>query len=361
VKYPKQKKVLLKVDWNISNLKDTNRIEASIPTLVELLESGSTVVIATHWGRPEGKRDSKYSTQKLVPVLGKILHDQGTDTEIVFVDQTANWEAARNTINSCGIKGGQIVMLENTRFLEDEQSTDIKKRTELAKKYAELVDIMVDEAFSLSHRHEATNSDIKLLVPHYFGREYLEEVEVLTALKTEPEKPFYVVMGGAKLETKLPLIEKLLPKADRIFIGGQLVFTFLAAKGEWAHDSTVEESFIPKAKKLLDKYGTKIVLADVEYANVGGKKLGVDVGVGFVHKVGVACKAGGTIFWNGCMGWVEKGYTSGTQSLAYTLATSDLYIVVGGGDTVASINPEILEAFDFVSMGGGATLEFLAT
>jgi phosphoglycerate kinase len=361
VKYPRDKKIFLKVDWNIPSLTETDRIEQTLPTIQKLLKNKNIVIVATHWGRPDGKVDSEYSTEKMIPVLAKLLKKSKIDAEIVFVDQVTNFDAARNTINSCGIKKSTIVILENTRFLADEQTKDIKKRRALATKYAALADEMIDEAFALSHRKEATNTEIKILLGNSVGKEYQTEIEELDVLKINPDRPYYMIMGGAKLETKLPMIERLLPKVDRLFIGGQLVFTFLAAKGVWAHDSLVEESFVQKAKKLLDKYGTKIVLAEVEYAQVDGKKVGVDVSVEFIHKVAVACKSGGTVFWNGPMGWIEKGYVNGNQSLAYTLATSDMYIVVGGGDTVGSISPEILETFDYVSTGGGATLEYLAS
>ena len=361
MKYPKDKKIFLKVDWNIPSLTETDRIEQTIPTIQKLLKNKNIVIVATHWGRPEGEVMMEYSTEKLIPILSKLLKNADIDTEIIFVDQVANFESARNTINSCGVKNSVIVLLQNTRFFPDEQSKDIKKRKVLAIKYAELADIMIDEAFALSHRKEATNTEIKLLLEHQVGEEYQAEILELDILKDNPERPFYIIMGGAKLETKLPIMERLLPKVDRLFIGGQLVFTFLAAKGIWAHDSKVEESFVQKAKKLLDKYTTKIVLAEVEYAQVDGKKIGVDVSIQFIHKIAVACKSGGTIFWNGPMGWIEKGYVNGNQSLAYTLATSDMYIVVGGGDTVGSLSPEILETFDYVSTGGGATLEYLAS
>lgn len=360
--YPTQTKVLVKVDWNVPDLEHTERIETTLPTLETLLKKKNTVIVATHWGRPNGKVDPELSTEKMIPVLGKLLKSSKIEADIIFVDQVTNFEAARNTIKSCGVgKKAQIILLENTRFIADEQAKMSKKRAAVAKQYAELAEFMVDEAFSLSHRHEATNTEIKLLLPHSFGTQYTEEVEELSDLKNTAEKPFILVMGGSKLETKLPLIEKLLPKVDRLFIGGQLVFTFMAARGDWAYDSAVEESFVPRARKLLEKYKDKIVLANVEYTVIDGKKVGVDVGVEFIHKISIECRSRGTVFWNGCMGWIEKGYTTGNQSMAYTLATSGAYVVVGGGDTVASIREDVLAAIDFVSMGGGATLEYLAS
>lgn len=361
--FPSGRKVLLKVDWNIPSLTETDRIIATLPTIQALLSNNNTIIIATHWGRPDGKREMNYSIENLLPTLHQILQQHSIDAPTLFVDQTLNFDAARNTINSCGLRGvPTIVILENTRFLDAEQSEDVYQRTQLAQQYSQLAEYMVDEAFSLSHRKEATNTEIKLLLPHAFGLQYQQEVAVLNNLKQHPKRPFLLCIGGAKLETKLPLIQHLIEKVDAIFVGGQMVFTFLHASGREVFDSFIEEKYSSEVQDILARYKHKIVLPEfINYITLEGKKVGVDIKPESITAVEPIFQSVKTIFWNGCMGWVEQGYTQGNDALADMIVASPAYKVVGGGDTVASLTREVTKRFDFVSTGGGATLQFLAS
>lgn len=357
---PKNERVLLRVDWNIPSLDEVNRVQASLSTIKHLLRERNTIIIATHWGRPEGQRIEEWNVEKLIPIIAQQFKNAGIDTTIIFADQSLNFDAVRNTVRSCGLEKNLVVLLQNTRFLSDEDSSDSLVRSSLAQKYASLATYFIDEAFSLSHRKEATNCEIKLLLPHSFGLQYEKEIEILSKIKKEAQRPFVMCIGGAKLETKLPVIERLLPRVDKLYICGQLVFTFLKAQEKEVYESLVEYKFLEKAKELLARDANKIILMEPEYVEVGGKVVGVDTAKQHLVELTDVFKNARTIFWNGCVGWVEKGFVHGNRTLARIIADSHAYTVVGGGDTVGSIEPGLLQKIDFVSTGGGASLAFLA-
>lgn len=366
----KNKTVFLKTDFNLPSPKDTARIEASLDTIALLLKNGNKIIIATHWGRPDGQKLPEFSTQKLVKTIENCLKNKGLTQNLEFIDQfEMDFEKVREKIEN---SKNQIFLLQNVRFDENEDGKNEEKREKLAKNYASLAQTMVDEAFSLSHRKEVTNSDIKKFLDAVFGLNYESEVKILGALKNSAKRPFLVIMGGAKLETKLGLVEKMLEKCDKILLGGQICFTFIEGKKRLdknykidIKNSLVEESFLPKAKEILQKFGEKIVLPvdfnfneDGEFEN---KPYAGDVGEKTVEIFKKEILAAKSVFWNGPLGQQEiKEFAKSTIELAKCLANTEIKVIVGGGDTVSGIDSELLKKLYFVSTGGGATLDFLS-
>lgn len=356
--------VIIRVCYDISNLDNLDRLEDSIATIKLLESNGNKVLILSHWGRPNGVFDANKSLKLLVPSLEKLLANS-----VQFLDQYSDFEAAKTTILN---SKNQIFLLENTRFSPFEKSKIENEKSNLAHQYASLADYFVDEAFAVSHRHEVTNYDLAKLLPTSFGLSYQNEVKNLNLLKIDPQKPFVVVMAGAKLETKLPLIEKMLLHCDKILLGGMLSFIFVKVaqdlgqiKYEKANlqDSPIETNFYDKAKELLNQYPEKIFLpTDFEYGLSGDKKMAYDVGNATVEDFKNQLKDAKTIFWNGTLGYYElKPFDKATEELAeYITTLNKAFKVIGGGDTNSALPANILEKFDFVSMGGGATLEYLS-
>jgi len=435
--------VLLRVSFDIPNFDDVSRIKDALPTIQRLLEQKNQIIIVTKWGKvkeiPEIDKmhENKLSTRKLLRVfvdelwkslpknLLENIQNENQETKkneenqpkpvAVYVNQFAcgDFEELKNQIQSQYFDGGrsQIILLENTHFDKREKSKNASERLEIASKYAGLADNFVDEAFASSHRMEATNSEIKTLLPNSLGISYQNEVQNLEKLKINPQKPLVVIMGGAKLETKLPLLERLLPIADKILVAGVLVFTFIKAaklnqkanqiekennsqnsqnsqknsenpnstinstnsdleNGQISEqilpeifDSTVEEDFVPIARELLKKYSDKIVLpVDFVYEKNEKGKFAYDIGNSTIELFGKNINEAKTLFWNGPMGFFEKKpFDKGTFEVAKIITQNkNCYSVLGGGDTNSALGKDILNQFGFVSMAGGATLDFLS-
>jgi phosphoglycerate kinase len=370
------KRVLVRVCYDISSLEQTSRIKDSLETVFTLLSNNNKVILLTHWGRPKGQERDSYSLKKQVSVIQKEINDfekinLPLKPKISILDQySTGFERVAEVIKRA--EPQSLFILENTRFHPEEKSKEAYKRKDLAEKYASLADYFIDEAFPVSHRKEATNAEIKEILPFDFGISYQAEVDTLSKIKESPAKPFVLIMGGAKLETKLPLIKKLLPITDTIIVAGLLSFTFVKAGKELGlsylqevdiGDTLVEEDFLDDAKSLLTDYPEKIVLPfDYVYDYSGGKKEGVDTGPESLHKFIEITSAAKTIFWNGPIGFYEKEpYNKGTLALAKHISNlENCYKVAGGGDITTALPTEIISKFSFASMGGGATLEFLA-
>ena len=358
--------VLVRVAFDLPSLDDTARIKDAIPTIELLLKNNNKVILATKWGRPKGT-DLEFSTQKLIPVIQNQLETEKTKLDIDFINQFNDFDKAKAQISNSSNK---IFLLENTHFEPDEKAKEAEKRAVIAQKYAKLADYFVDEAFPSSHREEATNTEIKEILPWTFGLAYANEIKNLDRLRLNVIKPFVVIMAGAKLETKLPLITKMLPKADKILVGGLLGFTFIQAAKDLGYadlpdiyDSYVEVDFLEQAKELLKTNSEKLVLPlDLIYQDQEGKKYGRDVGPKTLELFENELKKAKTIFWNGTLGFYEKPpFNQGTLELGKYIAHLDSsFRVLGGGDTGSSLPQEILNKLDFVSMGGGATLEYLS-
>lgn len=369
----KNSTVLVKVGFDLPSLDDYSRVLDTKNTVDLLLQNNNKLVLLSHWGRPKSATDTELSLQKMLPLLQKLL-----GISIEFVNQYSDFETAKIKIKS---SENQIFLLENTRFDSSEKSKDTILRLELATKYAMLGDYFVDEAFSLSHRKEATNTELKNLLPWCFGLSFENEIKHLDSLKNHPDKPFVIIMAGSKLETKLPIINKMLPICDKLLVAGKLCFTFLQAAKELGlskykevdfGQSEVELDFIPQAKKILTDSPDKIILPiDFVFADdqknlvsstYSGVKLALDIGAQSIASFIQELQKAKTVFWNGTIGYYEKEiFNQGNKRIGQFLADTD-YInkIIGGGDTSSSLRPETLSKINFVSMGGGASLECLS-
>ena len=354
--------VLLKVAYDLPSLEDTARIENTLDTLHYLLERNNRVLISTHWGRPDGF-DLAYSTTQLMPILAKLyrrrfkekLNVQPLDQYEYFED--GNVRRLRRVLN---LFKGAVVMLENSRYHEAEKSSDQAERNALAQQYALIADAVVNEAFPLRHRNEVTNTELTALLPTALGLSYQAELSALNKLRN-PQKPFTIILGGAKLGTKLPLLEHLLPRVDYALLAGQSAFPFLKLQGEIDLRRTkVDESQQALIQKLHDRYSEKLVLPrDFRFDPDG---VALDVGPETIEQFSEIIDTSKTVFWNGPLGRYEEAkFAEGTKQIAAHLAKlKDAYTVVGGGDTIANLTPARAAKISFLSMGGGATLDYLA-
>jgi phosphoglycerate kinase len=356
----KNSTVLVRVNYDLPDPISTERIDDSLATLETLFENENKVILVTHWGRPKGV-DLKLSTNNLIPYI-----EESLGRTVIFVNQYDGFENAKEFIAK---SNEQFFILENTRFDKDEKSDQSHIRLDLATKYATLAHNYIDEAFAVSHRQEATNYEIKNILPNCLGLSYQNEITHLEHLKNKPKSPYIAIMGGAKLETKLPLLTKILPKVDRILVGGLLAFTFIQAANDLGlskleiFDSMVEIDYLKEATELLRTHGDKIILPiDLDFAEIDGKKYGFDIGPNTVKHFEQYIINAKTIFWNGPLGYCEKKpYDQGTLKIATIIANNkDSFKAIGGGDTGSAIPSNIELQFNFVSMGGGATLEYLS-
>ena len=372
------KRVFLRADLNVplddstgdAIITDDGRIQASLPTLQALREAGARIVVAAHLGRPKGAPDPRYS---LAPVAARLSELLGVS--VPLAPDTAG-EGAQAAVAALG--DGDVVLLENVRFEAAETSKDDDARGALADRFAALADVYVDDAFGAVHRKHASVYDLATKLPHAAGRLVARELEVLTRLTEDPQRPYVVVLGGSKVSDKLGVIESMLPKVDRLLIGGGMCFTFLAAQGHGVGDSLLEQDQVDTCRRLLETAGDKIVLpvdvvcaealvadAQVKVALVEGipKGLkGLDVGPRTVELFAGHLAEAHTVFWNGPMGVFELApFTAGTRGVATAVAAVDGLSVVGGGDSAAAVRQLGLDedAYGHISTGGGASLEFL--
>jgi phosphoglycerate kinase len=358
---------------------DDGRIRASLPVLVKLLEHGARVILSAHLGRPKGEPDAAYSLRPVADRLAALL---GRPVE--FALDTVG-ESAR--LMADGLGDGELLLLENVRFNAGETAKDEAGRAAFATALALLTGgedeggAYVNDAFGAVHRAHASVYDVAKLLPHYCGdliHDELSVLEKLTGVGGEVEHPYVVVLGGSKVSDKLAVIEALLPKVDRLLVGGGMCFTFLAAQGHEVGDSLLEADQIDTCKQLLAQAGDKIMLPDdvvvsteisddattmivASDAIPAGQK-GLDIGPASVLKFAAALADARTIFWNGPMGVFEvKPFAVGTRGIAEAVANADGLTVVGGGDSAAAVRAlDISESrFGHISTGGGASLEFL--
>ena len=374
------KTVLLRSDLNVpldgSTITDDGRIRASVPTIQELTKAGARVVVVAHLGRPKGEPEAKYSLQ---PVVGRLSELLGQD--VAFATDTVG-DSARSTVESLG--DGDVALLENLRFNAGETSKDEAERKQFAEQLASLADVFVSDGFGVVHRKQASVYDVAQLLPSAMGGLVKTEVEVLKQLTENPKRPYAVVLGGAKVADKLAVIENLMQTADRLLIGGGMVFTFLAAEGHEVGKSLLDteqietvKGYIAKAKELgveivlpsdvvvapefaADK-GHEVVSIDAIPADQMGLDIGPESAKLYASKL-TDCK---TVFWNGPMGAFEmEPFAAGTKAVAQALveATENgALTVVGGGDSAAAVRQLGFtdDQFGHISTGGGASLEFL--
>ena len=376
------RRVLVRCDLNVplngSTITDDGRIRASLGTLRELLDAGASVIAMSHLGRPDGAPDAKYS---LAPVATRMAELLGR--EVVFATDTVG-ESAQAAV--AGLQPGGVVLLENLRFQGAEASKDAEERQAFATQLAALGDVYVGDGFGVVHRKQASVFELPALLPSAAGRLVAAELGVLDRLTHDPARPYTVVLGGSKVSDKLGVIDALLPKVDRLLIGGGMLFTFLAAQGHAIGKSLLEQDQIPTVLRYLDeaqKRGVEIVLptdvvvasgfaadaahevtpADaIEGTAFGSDGIGLDIGPDTAAAFADAVRGSKTVFWNGPMGVFEfEAFAAGTRAVAAALKDVDGLGVVGGGDSAAAIRKLGFADADFghVSTGGGASLEFL--
>jgi phosphoglycerate kinase len=374
------KRVLVRSDLNVpldgTTITDDGRIRASAPTITALSEAGARVVVCAHLGRPKGAPEDRYSLAPVAARLGEVL-----GREVTFATDTVG-ESARAAVE--GAKDGDVVLLENLRFNPGETAKTDEERAEFAGQLASLADVFVSDGFGVVHRKQASVYDVARLLPSAVGGLVETEVGVLRRLTVEPERPYAVVLGGAKVSDKLGVIDSLLGTADRLLIGGGMVFTFFKAMGYEVGSSLLEQDQVETVQGYLEQAkerGVEIVLpvdivaatafsaeADHEVVAAGaipadrmGLDIGPESGVLFAEKLS-DCR---TVFWNGPMGAFEmEPYAAGTAAVAQALVevTQDgALTVVGGGDSAAAVRQLGYEddQFGHISTGGGASLEYL--
>nr|WP_306428376.1 MULTISPECIES: phosphoglycerate kinase [unclassified Corynebacterium] len=373
--------VLVRSDFNVPlndarEITDAGRITASLPTIQALSEAGARVILMAHLGRPKGEVNEKYS---LAPVAEALTEALG---QYVALAGDVVGEDAHERAN--GLNDGDILLLENVRFDPRETSKDEAERGEFADQLVALAaenGAFVSDGFGVVHRAQASVYDVAKRLPHYAGTLVQAEIEVLDKVASNPERPYVVVLGGAKVSDKLGVIEALAAKADKVIIGGGMCYTFLAAQGINVQESLLQEEQIEKCKALLEEFGDKLVLpvdltaasgfaedADTQIVAIDAIPEGwmsLDIGPETVSAYAEVLKSAKTVFWNGPMGVFEfAAFSKGTRGVAEAIieATSDgAFSVVGGGDSAAAVRLLGLreDGFSHISTGGGASLEFL--
>ncbi|MDZ7577590.1 MAG: phosphoglycerate kinase [Candidatus Nanopelagicales bacterium] len=375
------KRVLVRSDLNVpmkiggagASISDDGRIRASIPTIRKLLDGGAAVIVAAHLGRPKGQARPEMS---LAPVAVRMSELLGSP--VGFVAATTG-PVAKEAVDK--LEPGEVLLLENVRFDPRETSKDPAERAQLAAELAELADMYVSDGFGVVHREQASVTDVARLLPHAAGQLVLAEAKVFRKVLSDPDRPYAVVLGGAKVSDKLGVIGNLLKSVDRILIGGGMCFTFLAARGHGVGDSLLESDQIDTVRRVMaqaEEAGIEIVLpvdvvvaraveadADTRTVGIDGIEpgwIGLDIGPETIELFSSKLADARTIVWNGPMGVFEmEPFSNGTRAVAEALAASQGFTVVGGGDSAAAIRKLGLPEADFshISTGGGASLEFL--
>ncbi len=376
------KRVILRCDLNVplqdGIIGDDGRIRASVPTIKFLVEAGARVVVCSHLGRPEGTPDPQYS---LAPVAKRLEELLGQPVAFATDTVAGQAKAAVKMITD-----GGIALLENLRFNAGEASKEASERQEFASKLAELGDILVSDGFGVVHRKQASVFELAKLLPSYAGFLIESELKVLQRLTESPERPYAVVLGGSKVSDKLGVIGHLLPKVNRLVIGGGMLFTVLAAQGHKVGKSLLEADQIETVKTFLQQasdLGVEVVLpvdirvashfgadadfevvpaSEIESSKFGASGIGLDIGPESEKIFSKAVSESTTVFWNGPMGVFEfENFAGGTRAVAQALTQVKGLSVVGGGDSAAAVRALGFNesSFGHISTGGGASLEYL--
>ena len=368
------KRALVRVDFNVplderGAITDDTRIRAALPTIRLLLEKGAIVVVLSHLGRPKAKPEAKYSLSPVAARLSELL-----DGKVTFVESTDSDEALKATKSA---KPGDVVLLENTRFLGGEEKNDER----LSRALAMLGDVYVNDAFGAAHRaHASTEGVARVLHPAVAGLLMEKELDYLGRALTSPTRPFVAIMGGSKISGKIDVIESLLPKVDKMLIGGAMACTFFKAMGLETGKSLVESDKVDLAETLLKRGSDKLVLPvdalvapgmddganshAVRRDSIPSGEAMFDIGPESITQFRQHITSAKTVLWNGPMGVFEKPpFDAGTKAIAIALAAatkSGATTIVGGGDSAAAVAEAGLESkMSHVSTGGGASLEFL--
>ncbi|MDH5716077.1 MAG: phosphoglycerate kinase [Spirochaetia bacterium] len=371
------KKVLLRVDFNVPFDKNTGiitdetRIKKSIPTIEYLLNNGASVILISHMGRPNGKKDEQFSLVKVIDIIKKYIKQ-----DIIFCEETTGEKAKSMAEN---LKSSEVLLLENIRFKAEETSKNKEERESLAKELSELGDIYVDDAFGCCHREHASIVELAELLPSYAGFLLHREIEMLDKVLTKPERPFVVVIGGSKVSTKIKLLETFVTKVDTILVGGAMAYTILKARLLEIGSSLIEREFLSNAFQLVDKASyhkcqfvlpEDHIIADEFSENAKIKKtgkeipagwMGMDIGPKTADKYEKIIKEAKTVLWNGPMGVFEMSkFDKGTMAVAKAVAKCKGITIAGGGDSYyAAKKAGIEDKITHLSTGGGAMLEYI--
>jgi len=369
---PEGKRVLVRVDFNVplkdGKITDDTRIRRALPTLKSLLDRGASLVVMSHLGRPGGEKKPEFSLSQLKSHLAKL-----TKADVIMAPDVIGPEVQALADN---LKAGQILLLENTRYYKEETANDPGFSAELAK----LGNLYVNDAFGAAHRAHASTEGVAKLLPSAAGMLMEKECAFFDKVLENPEKPFVAIIGGAKVSSKIDVLDSLLDKADSFVIGGGMAYTFLKEQGYTVGKSLVEDDYAETARNFLanaGKRGVKVLLpldhivasefsetaepVAVDDVNVPDGMLALDVGPKTVAEVGKLISEANTVVWNGPMGVFEfDAFAKGTLDVAHMVADCKGTTVVGGGDSVAAVNKfNLADKIDHVSTGGGASLEYL--
>jgi phosphoglycerate kinase len=367
----KGKRVLTRVDFNVPQdenlaITDDTRIRASLPTLKYIIEKGGKAVLMSHLGRPKGKVNEKYRLEPVAKRLGELL-----GKEVIYVKDCIGAEAEAAV---AGMGDGDVCLLENVRFYAEEEKND----PDFAGKLAKLGDVYCNDAFGSAHRaHASTEGVAHFIKPAVAGFLMQKELEFLGNALANPEKPFIAILGGSKVSSKIGVIQNLLPKVDKLLIGGGMTYTFYKAMGLSIGKSLLEPDFVQLASDLMKQGGDKLVipidnlLADdfsasantqvVERHSIPDGWEGVDIGPKTVELFKAEIAKAKTIVWNGPLGVFEiDAFAKGTTAIAQAVGASGAVTIIGGGDSIAALEKAgCIDKMSHVSTGGGASLEFL--
>jgi phosphoglycerate kinase len=376
------KRVIVRADLNVplkdAVITDDGRVRATLPTLNALINAGARVVVCSHLGRPDGAPDAKYSLEPVAQRLSELL-----GKPVAFARDTVG-ESAHEAV--AALEDGDVAVIENLRFNPGETAKDDAERRAFAAQLAELGDALVSDGFGVVHRKQASVYELAQLLPSSAGMLIAAELDVLDRLTENPDRPYTVVLGGSKVSDKLGVIDHLLPRVDRLLIGGGMLFTFLAAQGHKVGSSLLEadqldtvrdymrraeesgvELMLPTDIVVASKFGADaehvVTSADaIEDTPFGTSGLGLDIGPETAAAFAEAVRGSRTVFWNGPMGVFELApFAAGTKAVAAALTEVDGLSVVGGGDSAAAVRQLGFadDEFGHISTGGGASLEFL--
>lgn len=354
------KNVIIRCDFNVpikdNKILDITRIKKSIKTINYVLERANKVILLSHLSRIKTEEDKKNKSLKIIiPILSELLNQK-----VAFCDYTNTKEIINNN---------KIILMENTRFFDLDNNKESNCDLNLSKYFSSFGDIFIDDAFAVSHRTNASNVGITKFLPSYNGFLFIEEINNLNKLLDNPKRPFTILLGGKKVSDKLPLIFNLIDKVDKILIGGAMSYTFLKAIGKNIGNSFSEDKYLDESKNIYNKYKDKIILIEDNYNqdnilkdinDMNNNDIGKDIGPKTIDIFKKELEKSNTIFVNGPQGLYEKGYDYGTKETIKILEKLDSTIVVGGGDTVSSVNRYSKNNNFIISTGGGATLEYLA-
>ena len=368
------KRVLCRVDFNVpikdGVVGDTTRISAALPTIKYLVEHNAKVILMSHLGRPAGEGyEEKYSLKPVAAYLSTVV-----DAPVSFCPQTVGETAKAQAM---GLADGEILLLENLRFDKREKKNDPEFCAELA----ELAEAYVNDAFGAAHRAHASTAGVASLLPAYAGYLMKREVETITGMLNNPERPFVAILGGSKVSDKIKVIDALLDKVDALLIGGGMCFTFLGAQGFAVGTSLMEHDWVERAGEMMEKakrLGVKLLIPtdvvvadrfanDAEVKTVGvdaipEDMMGLDIGPESVKAYAEVIAGAKTVFWNGPMGVFEMpSFEAGTKAIALAVAANtSAQTVIGGGDSVAAVNKyDLGPQMTFISTGGGASMELV--